>query len=213
MMGRGQKIFTTVLWGLTVVMMLVMVGAGLWVKRHAGTVESPYASPESHSFPVPAFALTDQMGNSIDEQSLHGSVWVANFIFTNCAGPCPKMTAMMAEFQRRVARSDVKIVSFTVDPKRDTPQVLRAYGEKFGADPSRWHFLTGTIEQMDDVARGMKIAAERTHEDNITHGTYFLLVDRDGKVRGIYRQSDPNEIDRLSADAVALADQSREARP
>jgi protein SCO1/2 len=204
MMGRGQKIFATVLWAVTVMLMLVLVGAGLWVKRQ---VSASGDAAQTHLLDAPEFALVDQSGAPISRQSLLGKVWVADFIFTNCAGPCPKMTAMMSELQTRVARPDLKLVSFTVDPERDTPEVLKMYGDRFGADHSRWHFLTGTAEEMSDVARGMSIAAVKNDDSSISHGTYFILVDRGGRVRGYYRQSDPTELDRLAADAAAIADE------
>jgi protein SCO1/2 len=210
MMGTGQKIFTTVLWAVTVLMMLVLVGAGLWIKRHPPAEPVP-VSVASHSWDAPAFALTDQNDNAVTNDALRGEVWIADFIFTHCAGPCPKMTAMMAELQSKIDRPDVKFVSFSVDPERDTPAVLKEYAARYGADPKRWHFLTGTTKQMTDVADGMKVAAEKNPDQSITHGTYFFLVDRAGKVRGIYRQSDPTEIERLASDAVALAEQTGSA--
>lgn len=210
MMGRGQKIFATVLWAMTVMLMLVLVGAGLWVKRQVGASGD---AAQNHLLDAPEFALMDQSAAAVSRHSLLGKVWIADFIFTNCAGPCPKMTAMMAELQGRITRPDVKLVSFTVDPERDTPAVLKKYADGFSADHSRWHFLTGSVEEMAAVARGMNIAAVKNEDSSISHGTYFILVDRAGQIRGYYRQSDPTELDRLAADAAALADEPFTEQP
>ena len=103
--------------------------------------------------------LTDQDGKVFSTDSLRGHVWVADFIFTSCPGSCPIMSHQMAELQKKTP-ADVGFVSFTVDPKIDTPAVLREYGQSLHADFSRWHFLTGTDQQMKDAALGMKIAVQ-----------------------------------------------------
>lgn len=224
MMGKGQKIVTTVLWALTVVGMLGLVGTGLWAKKHSeeraqrerDAAEAALASgtvPSWEPFAAPEFSLTDQNGSTVTDQTLRGIVWIADFIFTNCAGPCPKMTAMMAEFQQRIDRADVKFVSFTVDPHRDTPEVLREYAARFGADHARWSFLTGPMPQIQVVLDGMKMAAMQGQDDQITHSTYFILIDRAGQVRGVYGQTDPTTPDRLTADAISLAETGSLAAP
>jgi protein SCO1/2 len=138
----GQRI----LWG---VLILILVGtAGAWlgtrylwpdlVPRKAGATELPdYGS-------VADFSLTNQQGKPIRRTDLDGQPWVADFIFTRCAGPCPLLTAQMAAVADSLgASSPVRFVSFSVDPERDTPETLTRYAEGYGADPARWHFLTG----------------------------------------------------------------------
>ena len=85
---------------------------------------------------VPAFQLTDQLGRTFSSAALDGHVWVADFVFTNCEGPCPRMSSHMGALQGKTD-SAVKLISFTVDPARDTPPVLAAYAKKFGNDSSR----------------------------------------------------------------------------
>jgi protein SCO1/2 len=213
-MDKGQRILTTVLWGVAVLAMLGLVGTGLWAKRHHESRQHAEGEAALASgrelFATPGFSLLDQNSRPVSDESLRGRVWIADFIFTNCADPCPKMSAMMSELQGLLQHPDIKLVSFTVDPQRDTPEVLKRYAEQFNADDSRWLFLSGTPEQMQAVAAGMKIAAERSTDDSITHSTWFLLIDRDGQVRGLYRQSDPDDFDRLATDAMELAERSAE---
>ena len=208
-MSRSQKILTTALWGLLVLVMVSVIGAGWWKREpHAGEIGSlhvePGPKPGEVLFPVPSFALTDQNDQPITDQSLRGKPWVAAFIFTNCAGPCPMMSANMRKLQQRVPHRDLRLVSFTVDPQRDTPAVLKRYAQSLGADESRWSFVTGSPEAMTAVAKGMLLpVAPATATEDITHSTKFLLVDPEGGVRGIY-SSDPDGMERLATDAAKM---------
>lgn len=160
-------------------------------------------------FPTPAFALVDQSGKPVTHETLRGKPWIADFIFTHCAGPCPMMTAKMAQLQRDLPGDTVKLVSFSVDPERDRPAVLKTYADRFEADASRWHFLTtpgGEVQPIYDVAAGMKLAAiGATENDPIIHSEKFLLVDATGNVRGVYSSSDEQSMSKLVADATRLA--------
>src|SRR3954468_16947746 len=91
---------------------------------------------------VPAFQLTDANGEDFGSAaSLQGHVWVADFFFTNCPGPCPRMSSQMHQVQKALEGSDARMVSMTVDPARDTPTVLTAYSQHFEAKPGVWFFL------------------------------------------------------------------------
>src|SRR5205814_4187981 len=92
---------------------------------------------------VPKFELTNQDSQPFGSPALAGKIWIADFIFTNCPGPCPIISTRMSELQKPLAKSDVRLVSFTVDPEKDTPEVLRTYAGKLNARPGRWDFLTG----------------------------------------------------------------------
>jgi protein SCO1 len=150
---------------------------------------------------IPAFRLTSQQGHDFDRSALDGHVWVADFIYTNCEGPCPRMSSHMHVLQGKVDR-DVKLVSFSVDPARDTPQVLEEYGKKFGADDGHWTFLTGdpqTLNMLDHDA--FKLGSLGASMD---HSTRFVLVDKKGRVRGYYGIAEGDPVARIARDAARL---------
>jgi len=159
---------------------------------------------------VPAFTLTAGDGRPMSADDLRGQVWIADFIFTRCPTQCPMLTTNMAKLQAALPadRSGaVRLVSFTVDPGHDTPEVLRAYAERFGADGSRWAFLTGDREALYALIRDgfhLAVAEEPGREGMITHSDRFILVDRDLRIRGYYSGSDPEGNARVVRDAARL---------
>jgi protein SCO1/2 len=207
-----QKIITSLLWGVLVLAMLGVVGTGLWSRyRDAGGVAAAPAASLPVLFDAAAFSLTDQDGKPFSSDALRGKTWVADFVFTNCPGACPKMTMRMAGLQKTLARPDVHFVSFSVDPDRDTPPVLKQYAKNYDADPGRWHFLTGDKDAMFQAAWDMKLTAEPAGKlgPEIAHAEKFLLVDGQGRVRGAYDSKDDDDMKRLAADAVAVAGEER----
>jgi protein SCO1/2 len=148
---------------------------------------------------VPAFSLTDQDGAPFSREDLRGKIWITDFFFTRCQGPCPLMTARMTELQKALVKApEVKLVSFTVDPEHDTPEVLRAYGAEFQADPARWKFLTGDPETVRNiVTKGFLQPLGTDDKGEVLHGTMFLLVDGNGMVRAIQSLDDPELIPKL----------------
>ncbi|HEX4136446.1 MAG TPA: SCO family protein [Bryobacteraceae bacterium] len=154
---------------------------------------------------IPQFQLLNQQGKKFDRSSLDGHVWVADFIYTNCEGPCPRMSSRMHGIQKATDTS-VKLVSFTVDPARDTPQALEAYGRKFAADDSRWTFLTGetaTLNMLDhDAFKLGNVSAI------LDHSTRFVLIDKQGRVRGYYGLVDGDPVARVAKDAARLEAES-----
>ena len=160
------------------------------------------ALPELGS--VPAFDLTREDGKPFNSGSqLQGQVWIADFIFTNCPGPCPRMTQHMKRVQDQTAGIDhLKLVSFTVDPERDSPEVLAAYGKRFGAEPGRWYFLTGTREALHHLSREVFKLGDVAPD--LEHSTRFVLVDKKSRIRGYYSTTEPSFIAKLLNDAKAL---------
>jgi cytochrome oxidase Cu insertion factor (SCO1/SenC/PrrC family) len=152
---------------------------------------------------VPHFALTDQSGRQFrSEDRLAGKVWVANFIFTNCAGPCPRMSSQMRDLRAETPRDDVRWVSFTIDPRRDTPEVLASYGKRWAADPERWYFLTGPQADLHKLSRNVFMLGNA--DGTLEHSTRFVLVDKRSRVRGFYDSSDPESLSKLKSDLGRL---------
>ena len=161
---------------------------------------------------VPEFSLTDQNGQTVTNADLRGKIWIADFIFTRCKGPCPLMTARMLEMQKALVKTpEVKLVSVTVDPESDTPEVLKAYAEANFADPNRWKFLTGDktiIEKL--VTEGfMQHLAEENGEP--VHGTMFLIVDGNGMVRSARMLEDPELMPKVLMDTGNLLREQEQA--
>ncbi|HTL57404.1 MAG TPA: SCO family protein [Candidatus Limnocylindrales bacterium] len=144
---------------------------------------------------VADFALTNQNGQRVSLADLRGHVWVADIIFTRCAGPCLKMSRQMMELQQALPKSSAaKLISLTTDPEFDTPSVLKGYAERFEANPNRWTFLTGTKKQIAALAiESLKLTAiekkpeeQQSPVDLFIHSTIFVLVDKHGQLRGVY---------------------------
>jgi protein SCO1/2 len=151
---------------------------------------------------VEPFKLTDQSNQSFDSASLKGKVWIADFMFTTCPGPCPRMSSQMHGVQNELEGQGIRLVSFTVDPEHDTPAVLAEYSAKFKATPGVWHFLTGAKADLNHLAKD--VFRLGVVDGSLEHSTRFVLVDRAGKIRGYYLTSDAGAIPRLIADAKAL---------
>lgn len=197
------------LWSIVGFLLLVVGGVFFYYSTRLLTdvpaVSSPAASVEERLWEVPDFELVDSNGQSFSRANLDGKVWLAAFIFTRCPGPCPMITRRMTEVQNSLTPGeDAHLVSFTIDPEYDQPPVLAAYAQHWGADTSRWHFLTSARpESMQELADAFKVAAVREDDSegseipNITHGTNLLLVGPDGFVRGIYSSEDPAVSDQI----------------
>jgi protein SCO1/2 len=183
------------MWGVAVLAMIAVVGAGL-----LGRANLPQL------YDTPPFSLTDQNGATVSNSTLTGRVWIGMLFFTNCPGVCPAMTMRMNEVQKAISNADVKMVAFSLDPERDTPEVMKLYAQRLQADPARWLFLTGPKDTMYDVARGLKLAAQPAQDGNpIVHTQKVLLIDQAGQVRGIYDTNDDASMKQLSQDAMTLA--------
>lgn len=173
----------------------------------------PPAPPLPALYPMPAFALTSEQGQPFGPANIAGKVAVANFIFTSCPTVCPMLTARMAGLQERFAdEADVHLLSFSVDPKNDTPEVLAAFGREYRQDPARWTFLTGDLAEVEKaVVEGFKVHMDGAGDPqatafDIVHGEHFVLVDRDGIIRGYYRPG-AEELERLGDDVERLLDE------
>jgi protein SCO1/2 len=156
---------------------------------------------------APEFQLTERSGRSVTRQDLTGKVWIADFIFTHCSGICPAMSSNMERLQAMLPQ-EIRLVSFSVDPSNDTPAVLTEYAQRYHADPERWLFLTGDPDAMQNLSvGGFKLALDPssgTEAEPILHSSRFVLVDREGHIRGYYGTEDQDALNRLIADAKKL---------
>jgi protein SCO1/2 len=152
---------------------------------------------------VPPFHMVAQDGKPFDSATLAGHVWVADFIFTNCPGPCLRMSSQMRKVQAATAGSPaIRLLSFTVDPARDSPSALAAFASRYQADPARWSFLTGEPATLQILSRDTFKLGDV--DGTMNHSTRFVLVDKRGRVRGIYGTQDGDPVGKVTADALQL---------
>jgi protein SCO1 len=152
---------------------------------------------------LPDFSLVECHGQNLGLADLRGKVWIADFIFTRCPGPCPRMSSRMAALQRDLRREEgLRLVSISVDPEFDTGEVLAKYAAQYQADGGRWFFLTGDKTAIHHLAKsGFLVGGV---DDVTLHTTRFVLVDGLGRVRGYYSSNDEDELRKLRNDARAL---------
>ena len=215
------------LWACAVLAMVSVIGANLWRDRtgaggagassNISATDATTAVDEQNpdqplrvTRDVPAFSLIDQNDKPVTLESLKGKPFIANFIFTHCAGPCPAMTGKMATLQKSVP-ADVRLVSFCVDPAQDRPDVLKAYAARFAADDARWRFLTvadpANSKDIYDLAQRMLLAAQPADEvakTPVIHSEKLVLVDGDGVIRSYYNSSSAKQLEQLKSDARDL---------
>jgi protein SCO1 len=166
---------------------------------------------------VPEFELVDQEGRRRTHAMFDGRITVLDFMFTHCPFACPGMTMAMSDLAARLKGMDVQFVSISVDPLRDTPQLLKEYAVRNGIDTSRWHLLTGDPAVVESIAvkslqfllqpdDNVKIVLPDGSEmSNVIHPTKFILVGPDREVLGFYESSFPEDLDELARRARAAA--------
>jgi protein SCO1 len=212
-MSRPVKFVTLFLWLLAVIGMLGVVAIQLFSHdRQAAAPDvalgaSDDAGETLQVYPVvaPDFSFTDQLGRTVSTASLKGHPWIADFFFTQCATACPILTSRLAAVQDRIP-DDVKFVSFSVDPDHDNQAALLAYAKQYGADNSRWHFVTGPKEPLFAAIAAMKVAVIPASDGNpIAHDVHYLLMDSSGRLRGVYDSTDPPRVEQMVKDASALS--------
>lgn len=152
---------------------------------------------------VPDFSLVDQDGKAVSLADLKGSIWVVNFFFTSCPVQCPAMNMKMSAIRRALPEgANARLVSITVDPEHDSPEVLAEYAAAFRAKDERWMFLTGDKESIVRLAReGFKLPAG---ENPSEHSLRLALVDRDGRIRGYFNSTEDDSIASLQSEMRKL---------
>jgi protein SCO1/2 len=199
--ARGSIVWKLVLILIPIVTLLLL----LWL-RHIEVVALRQRTVSSYGT-VPSFQLVNQNAQPFGSAQLAGKIWIADFIYTTCPGPCPMISSRMSELQKPLEKTDMRLVSFSVDPEKDTPQVLRGYAEKLQADPARWDFLTGPKSAIYKLSHdGFKLAvSDGSDEQGIpVHSTRMVLVDRYGQIRGYYDATEADAVTKLMADTSHL---------
>ena len=158
---------------------VALAGAATWLQL------KPPRAPLERYRALPEFALTNQDGKRVTLDDLKGKVWLADFVYTSCPGPCPIISAHMARLQRTLP-PEARMVSFSTNPENDTPPVLTAYAKRFGAG-ERWTFLTGPKDEIYDlIEHGFMLPIAAPAGAQVIHSTRIMLVDKTGAVRGGY---------------------------
>jgi protein SCO1 len=195
--------FRRLLLAASICLMLFSLGGVFWLNLRL-TGRSFWGAT---SLPVlaqlPDFRLLERSGKTLGLADLKGKVWIGDFIFTRCPGPCPRMSSRMASLQRDMRGEDgLRLVSISVDPEFDTQEVLARYAAQYQAEAGRWFFLTGDQKEIHHLAKsGFLVGGV---DDVTLHTTRFVLIDRQGRVRGYYSSSDEKDLRKLRNDARAL---------
>lgn len=200
--STGSPAVRFVLWG---VLVLALAGAFFaWALTwRTGVMAGPLPVLQG----VPDFSLTERSGKVITKNDLLGKVWLADFVFTRCSGPCPQLSARFQRLQKIFDQPGFQLVTFSLDPLVDTSVVLSDYAKRFHADESRWWFLTTDKEStMHDLVRGgfFQTVIPSTDGKELIHSEYLVLVDRKGHIRAAYLGTDLDNQPQLIADVRKL---------
>ena len=204
----NERILRTFLWSVLILVIVGIVSANIWSSIHpksdANSQSTGLPSRLAVHHQLPDFSLTDQHRAPVALATLRGKIWVADFIFTSCVTICPPMTDEMVQLQEEFETEDIHFVSFSVDPERDTPEVLSRYAARYGVDQDRWSFLTGEKNTIYQLAhKGFNLAAGHQGSE-ILHSTRFVLVDRQGQVRDYYDSRSKGALKQLRRDIKTL---------
>ena len=205
MSSEPNPVLHKTLWTLLVLIILGLCGTlALRTLHHAPVPALPQLAH------VEPFTLTDAEGRTVTEKDFAGRIWVAQFFFASCPGPCPAVSRQLAILQNMLLKaSDVRLVSISID-EDDTPAVLQAYAKSVGADPQRWAFLTGTPAMVQKlVTQNFMIGFQKNPQElqatqgRFVHSTKVALIDAHGTVRGYYDGLDIETPQRLLS-AISL---------
>ncbi|NLR59629.1 SCO family protein [Chitinophaga polysaccharea] len=186
--------------------------AGYVIKGETGTFfgkeKLPVLGAPGHT--VQGFSFTDQDGKTKAKADVEGKIYVAEFFFTTCTGICPKMNANMDQvYAKYKDKPDFLILSHTVDPDHDSVPILKAYADKHKADSKNWWFLTGDKKQLYRMARQAYLVDDGTYtgEEDFVHTQWFALVDKQGRIRGLYEGTKKQDVDKLITDIDRLMEE------
>ena len=224
----GEAALQRALWTGLILVLLGVGGAGVWSLVRGRIAEERGLAGRSSRLPVygslPDFSLIERSGRRVERLEFLGKIWVVDFMYTRCPDTCPLQSAEMARLQADLAtESDARLASITVDPTRDTPQVLSRYADRFKAHHGRWLFLTGEKEAIYRLAQeglrlpildpknkagvlepGPAMASEGAGGITVLHSSRFVLVDRKARIRSYYDSTDMDSLQKLRQDVKAL---------
>ena len=216
-MKEKKSIRQQLLWGLLIAVLAGIAGTALWMRQGGRLLQQMREERplEGLGFfgTVPDFSLVERSGRRMVLANLLGKVWVVNFIYTHCPDSCPIQSARMKELQTEFSGAEnLRLVSITVDPERDSAKVLWQYANRYDANPERWLFLTGeqgVIYRLAqegfrlgaaEIPRAKRDASGATH----IHSPRFVLVDDKAQIRGYYPGTDGEAMVRLRRDLRIL---------
>ena len=201
--------------GVSVLSLGIILGTFFWLKLAprpglTGWDAKPLEGLQRYGS-VPPFSLIERSGKTTTLADLRGTIWIADFIYTTCQDTCPMQTAEMAQLQEQWKdRPGLKLVSFSVDPEKDTTEVLSRYANRYKADSQRWLFLTGAKEEIGRlVQEGFRLSAVALSSGGkkdsvIMHSPRFVLIDKQAEIRGYYDSRDQQALERLKKDVATL---------
>ncbi len=203
------------MWAALLLLVLITLAWRSYLKKEEAfeVYSSPVRADLARYWQVPDFSLTERTGKTVSLSDLKGKVWVADFFYTSCPGPCPMMTSRLREIHEATrGRVGVALVSISTDPAKDTPDILKLYADKFGAD-ERWLFLTGDKVAIFELAnKGFKLSVTDeggTEKEPVTHSTKLVLVDKNGTIRGFYEGTSQEEIQQINSAIERLEKETR----
>jgi protein SCO1 len=169
-------------------------------------VDGNYVVTDAHK--IPEFSFINQEGEKFGSSDLKGKIFVADFFFTRCTGICLDMTTQLKRVQDAYKdNNDVSIISFTVDPRNDSSAILKNYASEYHIKSDKWNLITGNKDSIYTLAqKGFYLAAGENEEDPIDfiHSPKCMLVDKQGRIRGIYDGTDKEDVDRLITEIQIL---------
>lgn len=173
-----------------------------------------YVITDAHT--IPSYKLIDQNGAVFDSKTVDADFKVYDFVFTRCEGICPKMTTQLIRVQEAFKDDkDVVLLTLTVDPENDTPEVLKAYAKTYNAIPGKWYFLTGEKDSIYTLGQRQFFLTAKQNEADLTdflHSEKMVLVDKKGWIRGYYNGTEEKEVDRLIIELKVLQKIERDAK-
>lgn len=217
--GRGVSSARLFFVGSTIILGLcVLFAMSLLYLMREGSAKRATETATAHipkgAISLPDFELIERSGQAIGKSNLLGKVWVAGFVFTRCHATCPMVTGVMAQLREELP-GDVQLVSFSVDPRYDRPDVLDQYARAHGADPKTWWFLTGEQPEMYAlIQQGFKLTVSENPDtkvlpgERIDHSTRLAVVDRAGNVRGYFDSADQARVRGLVSKVNALREEA-----